>query len=121
MIGCGYLGAVHAACMADLGHEVVGVDVDAGRVAALAAGQAPFHEPGFPELLGRALSSGRLTFTTRLEQAARARVYFLCVGTPQLAGSDAADLTFVDEAVSAVADLVAESGPPVVEIGRAHV
>ena len=55
VIGCGYLGAVHAACMADLGHHVVGVDVDPGKIAALAEGRAPFHEPGFPELLARAL------------------------------------------------------------------
>lgn len=88
------------------------------RIAALAAGLAPSHEPGFTELPGRALSSGRLTLTTRLDRAARPGVYFLCVCTPQLAGSDAGDMTFVDEAVGAVADLVAGSGPPVVVVGK---
>jgi len=64
VIGCGYLGAVHAACMADFGHDVVGVDVDAARVKDLAAARAPFFEPGLPELLERATASGRLRFTT---------------------------------------------------------
>jgi UDPglucose 6-dehydrogenase len=53
VIGTGYLGAVHAACMADLGHDVLGVDVDAVKIAALAEGRAPFYEPGLPEVLGR--------------------------------------------------------------------
>ena len=82
VIGCGYLGAVHAACMADLGHEVVGIDVDADKIAGLAAGEPPFHEPGFDDLLRRALSSGRLVFTTAMAEAARAQVHFICVGTP---------------------------------------
>ncbi|TAK68690.1 MAG: UDP-glucose 6-dehydrogenase, partial [Actinomycetota bacterium] len=57
VIGTGYLGAVHAACLADLGFEVVGVDVDAVKVAALGEGKAPFFEPGLDEVLGRALGS----------------------------------------------------------------
>jgi len=100
VIGCGYLGAVHAACMADLGHDVVGIDVDAGKIATLSAGEAPFFEPGLPEALRRALDSGRLRFTTDLAEAAGAQVHFVAVGTPQTAGSDAADLTYVDAAVS---------------------
>ena len=64
VFGCGYLGAVHAACMASLGHDVVGVDVLEAQVAALAAGEPPFHEPGFPEVLRSSLDTGRLTFTT---------------------------------------------------------
>ncbi|MBO1739009.1 UDP-glucose 6-dehydrogenase, partial [Leifsonia sp. TF02-11] len=64
VIGVGYLGAVHAAAMADLGHTVVGVDVDGVKVAALSAGRAPFFEPGLSEVLGSALASGRLSFTT---------------------------------------------------------
>ena len=63
VIGTGYLGATHAACMADLGHEVIGFDVDPEKVASLAAGTVPFHEPGLDQVLQRALSSGRLTFT----------------------------------------------------------
>lgn len=107
--------------MADLGHEVIGVDVDPERVSALASGQPPFHEPGFPELLGRALSSGRLTFTKDIDEAARAYVFFLCVGTPQRPDSDAADLSYVDDAVRAVTALVAGSTRPVVVVGKSTV
>ena len=70
VFGCGYLGAVHAACMATLGHEVVGVDVLPQQVDALMRGDAPFHEPGFPELLRSALDTGRLSFTTEPTDAA---------------------------------------------------
>jgi len=102
VVGCGYLGAVHAACMATLGHDVVGVDVDAGRVADLAAGRAPFYEPGLPELLAEAVAGGHLTFTTDVAAAAGADAHFLCVGTPQRADSYAADLTYVDAAFGAL-------------------
>ena len=122
VIGCGYLGAVHAACMADLGHEVVGVDVDADKIAGLAAGEPPFHEPGFDELLRRALSSGRLAFTTAMTEAARAQVHFICVGTPQQDGHYAADLQYVDAAVDALLPLLArhDDGPTVV-VGKSTV
>lgn len=100
VVGTGYLGAVHAACMADLGFEVVGVDVDAKKVATLQSGQAPFYEPGLSEVLTSALASGRLTFTTDLAFAAtQADVHFICVGTPQSAHSNAADVTFVNAAI----------------------
>jgi UDPglucose 6-dehydrogenase len=88
--------------MADLGHEVVGIDVDAAKIARLAAGDAPFFEPGLPELLGSALGTGRLRFTTNLEAARGSSVHFVAVGTPQQAGSYAADLTFVDGAFNAL-------------------
>ncbi|GAA0237518.1 UDP-glucose/GDP-mannose dehydrogenase family protein [Cryptosporangium japonicum] len=100
VIGTGYLGAVHAACMAEIGHEVLGVDVDEAKIAALAEGQAPFYEPGFPEVLTRNLENGRLRFSTSLADAAAfGDVHFICVGTPQLPGSDAADLRHVDAVV----------------------
>jgi UDPglucose 6-dehydrogenase len=99
VIGCGYLGAVHAAAMAELGHDVVGVDVDEKRIARLAAGEAPFHEPGFPEILASALAGGRLRFTTDIAQVRGAAVHFVAVGTPQRKGEHAADLTYVDSAV----------------------
>lgn len=102
VIGCGYLGAVHAACMADLGHDVVGVDVSAAQVEALSRGRAPFHEPGFDEVLGRALASGRLRFTTDIAEARDAQVHFIGVGTPQREGSYAADLRYVDAAIEAL-------------------
>jgi UDPglucose 6-dehydrogenase len=69
VIGCGYLGAVHAASMAELGHDVVGIDIDAAKVAMLSAGEAPFFEPGLPEILKSALASGRLRFSTDMAHA----------------------------------------------------
>jgi UDPglucose 6-dehydrogenase len=102
VIGCGYLGAVHAACIAKLGHEVVGIDVDEAKIAALAAGRAPFFEPGLPELLAEASATGRLRFETDVAAIAGSDVHFICVGTPQREGEYAADLRFVDAAISAV-------------------
>ena len=102
VIGCGYLGAVHAACMAELGHTVVGVDTDAEKVATLMSGRAPFFEPGLDELLGRMVESGRLRFTTDFAETAAATVHFLAVGTPQLAVSQGADTRYVDAAINAL-------------------
>ena len=99
VIGCGYLGTVHAAAMVELGHEVVGIDVDARRVESLSRGEAPFYEPGLPEILTSAIATGRLSFSTDIAAVAGSRVHFLAVGTPQRAGSNAADLRFVDAAV----------------------
>ncbi|WP_251150057.1 UDP-glucose/GDP-mannose dehydrogenase family protein [Cellulosimicrobium sp. Marseille-Q4280] len=118
VIGCGYLGAVHAACMATLGHDVVGVDVDAAKVAALASGRAPFYEPGLPELLAEAGATGRLRFTTDVAEAADAAVHFVCVGTPQRADSYAADLTYVDAAFRALLPHVA---PEALVVGKSTV
>lgn len=106
VIGCGYLGAVHAASMAKLGHTVVGVDVDEAKVAVLASGTAPFYEPGLPELLAEVRGTGRLTFSTDLAAAAGATVHFLCVGTPQRHGEARADLSYVDQAFTALLDRV---------------
>jgi len=123
VIGCGYLGAVHAACMAELGHDVVGVDVDPLKVAELSAGRAPFFEPGLPEVLARATASGRLRFTTDMAEAAGAQVHFVAVGTPQTAGSHAADMTYVDAAVTALLPHLAEGdlvvGKSTVPVGTA--
>ncbi|WP_374007917.1 UDP-glucose/GDP-mannose dehydrogenase family protein [Leifsonia sp. LS-T14] len=98
VIGCGYLGAVHAAAMAHLGHDVVGIDVDEAKIASLSAGRAPFFEPGLPEVLRSAGESGRLRFTTDFAAAEDAEVHFVAVGTPQMADGDAADMRFVDAA-----------------------
>ncbi|GHB28984.1 UDP-glucose 6-dehydrogenase [Streptomyces umbrinus] len=103
VIGCGYLGAVHAAAMAECGHDVLGVDIDPDKIAALNAGQAPFHEPFLDALLEQHTASGRLRFTTSYQEAAEfGEIHFLCVGTPQRADSDAADTTYLDAAVSAL-------------------
>jgi len=123
VIGCGYLGAVHAASMAELGHEVIGIDVDRPKVEALQQARAPFYEPGFEELLGRSLESGRLRFSTDMADAHDAVVHFVCVGTPQKRGEYAADLRFVEAAVDSLVavlkpgDLVA--GKSTVPVGTA--
>ncbi|WP_298745192.1 UDP-glucose/GDP-mannose dehydrogenase family protein [uncultured Microbacterium sp.] len=98
VIGCGYLGAVHAAAMASIGHEVVGIDVDERKIEALSRGEAPFFEPGLPEILSEGIASGRLTFTTAMAAARGAKVHFVGVGTPQRADGHAADLTYVNAA-----------------------
>ncbi|MEV6282930.1 UDP-glucose/GDP-mannose dehydrogenase family protein [Kribbella sp. NPDC051770] len=104
VLGTGYLGATHAICMAVLGYEVLGVDTDAAKIAALTDGRVPFYEPGLPEMLRKALDSGRLRFSTDIaEAAAFGDVHFVCVGTPQAADSPAADLRYVDQVVSSLA------------------
>lgn len=123
VIGCGYLGAVHAAAMASVGHDVIGVDVDPAKVAALSEGRAPFFEPGLPELLLEGVRAGNLRFTTDITEAQGAEVHFVGVGTPQQKGSYAADLTYVDAAIEAlvphlsVGDIVA--GKSTVPVGTA--
>ena len=103
VIGTGYLGATHAVCMAELGFEVLGLDVLPEKVEALSAGRVPFFEPGLPELLVKNLETGRLRFTTSFEEAgAFGDVHFLCVGTPQKKGEYAADMTYVDAAFTAL-------------------
>lgn len=105
VLGTGYLGAVHAACMAAVGHDVVGFDVDQSKIDLLSQGRSPFWEPEFETVLRDALESGRLSFTTTVAEAVEdADVQFVCVGTPQLPGSDAADLRYVDAAVQSILD-----------------
>ena len=105
VIGTGYLGATHAACMSSLGFEVIGVDVDAAKIELLTAGKVPFYEPGLEDLLQKEIASGRLTFTTDFNAIADVDVHFICVGTPQKADSLAADLKYVDAALDAVAPI----------------
>jgi len=102
-IGTGYLGATYAICFAELGYEVMGVDINAERLARLSAGQVPFHEPGLDELLRRNLAAGRLRFSADFADAAGfGDVHFICVQTPQRADGLGADLSFVDNAVTAL-------------------
>jgi len=119
VIGVGYLGTTHAVGMAELGHEVVALDVDADKVAQLSAGVVPFFEPGLPEVLTRALASGRLRFTTSYaDVAANADIHFVCVGTPQLSGSNAADMRYVEAAMQSLA---AELNTPCLVVGKSTV
>ncbi|WIB59110.1 UDP-glucose/GDP-mannose dehydrogenase family protein [Curtobacterium sp. MCLR17_007] len=122
VIGCGYLGAVHAASMAKLGHDVVAVDVDPVKIERLAAGDAPFFEPGLPEILAEAIASGRIRFTTDMAEVAGARVHFVAVGTPQ-GPTGAADLTYVDAAVAGLVPYLSDGefvvGKSTVPVGTA--
>ncbi len=125
VFGTGYLGLTHAACMASLGFGVLGVDVDAAKVAALAAGTVPVYEPGLADLVTSGLSSGRLRFTTSYtEAAAFSDVHFICTGTPSLPGSEGADLRQVHGCVRALAPLVRKSalivGKSTVPVGTAR-
>ena len=125
VIGTGYLGAVHAACMADLGHDVLGVDADARKVELLNKGQAPFFEPGVDDVLARSIDAGRLRFTTDTAEAAEfGDVHFVCVGTPQRPGSGAADLSHVDAVVDELAPHLTRAalvvGKSTVPVGTAH-
>ncbi len=118
VFGCGYLGAVHSVCMSELGHDVVGVDVVEAQVAMLADGRAPFFEPGLEDMLQKTDRPGSLAFTTDASAVAGADVHFICVGTPQRHGENAADLTYVD---SAVTDLIPHLRPGDVVVGKSTV
>ncbi|WP_137146630.1 UDP-glucose/GDP-mannose dehydrogenase family protein [Mycolicibacterium sp. CR10] len=113
VFGTGYLGATHAACMAELGHEVLGVDVDVGKLAKLEAGEAPFYEPNLKGMLKRNVDAGHLRFTTSYEEAAEfADTHFIAVATPQKQGEFAADLRCVDAVIETLAPLL--TGPAVI-------
>ena len=103
VIGCGYLGATHAACMSSLGFNVIGVDTDPNKVAMLQKGELPFYEPGLDTLLAAEMKTGRLSFTTDFSAIKDADVHFVCVGTPQSKDGLAADLTYVRSAVAEIA------------------
>src|SRR3954465_13934645 len=106
VLGTGYLGATHAACMAELGHEVLGVDIDPAKLAKLAAGEVPFYEPGLAEYLRRAKSNGALRFFSPSKKAAAvADVFFVAVATPQKKGEYGADLAHVDAVIATLAPL----------------
>ncbi|MHB8492817.1 MAG: nucleotide sugar dehydrogenase, partial [Solirubrobacteraceae bacterium] len=125
VIGTGYLGAVHAASLASLGYEVLGMDVDAEKIAALAAGRPPFFEPGFDELLSEQVASGRLRFTDSYAEVAAFggeergdTVHFVCVNTPQRKGEYAADTAYIDSVIDKLAPLL---DVPTLIIGKSTV
>ena len=124
VIGCGYLGATHAACMSSLGFQVVGIDTDQSKVDLLSKGELPFYEPGLDSLLASEIKTGRLTFTADFSAAADADVHFICVGTPQSKEGLAADLTFVKSAIAAIAPFLKDGalvvGKSTVPVGTAQ-
>lgn len=106
VVGTGYLGATHAACMASMGFKVIGVDVDAAKIDSLSQGKVPFYEPDLEELLATQIKSGRLKFSKDFTEIADCDVHFICVGTPQVKDGIAADLTYVNSAVETIAPIV---------------
>ncbi|MFD4181079.1 UDP-glucose dehydrogenase family protein [Rhodococcus sp. NPDC058514] len=119
VFGTGYLGATHAACMAELGHEVLGVDIDPGKVAKLSGGEVPFYEPGLAQVLKRNIDAGRLHFTTSYPDAAAfADLHFLGVGTPQKRGEYGADLRHVHSVIDTLSPLLDR---PAVIVGKSTV
>jgi UDPglucose 6-dehydrogenase len=102
VIGTGYLGATHAAALAELGHDVIGIDSDAEKARALNTGEPPFYEPQLPDMLKRHITAGRLRFTTDYAESAAAEVHFLCVGTPKSPSADTADLAQVNTALDSL-------------------
>ena len=120
VLGTGYLGITHAACMASLGFKVLGVDTDAGKVEQLNAGKLPIYEPGLTELLRGGLDSGRLAFTTSYPRvAAFGDVHFICAGTPPQPGSNHADLSQVYECITSLAPLLDDR--PCLVVGKSTV
>ncbi|WP_026058577.1 UDP-glucose dehydrogenase family protein [Streptomyces sp. SS] len=130
VIGTGYLGATHAAAMAELGFEVLGLDVVPEKIELLASGRVPMYEPGLEELLAKHVagiegSSGRLRFTTSWEEVgAFGDVHFVCVNTPQKHGEYACDMSYVDAAFTSLAGVVREGalvvGKSTVPVGSAE-
>ncbi|MEY3029096.1 MAG: hypothetical protein RL198_493 [Actinomycetota bacterium] len=119
VIGLGYLGATHAVAMAKLGHEVVGVESNPERLAALKSGKVPFFEPGLDAALSEAIASGRLQFQPEMSESLRdCSAHFICVGTPQAASSNSADLTYIYASGAALALVMSESS---VVIGKSTV
>lgn len=118
VIGTGYLGAVHAVGMAELGYTVVGIDVDPAKVAALQEGRAPFYEPDLDPMIRKHVDAGQLRFSTDMADAADADVHFVCVGTPQRHDGLAADLTHLDAAMDSLASVLRR---PCLVVGKATV
>jgi len=110
VIGTGYLGATHAACMASLGFEVIGFDTEVSKIELLSQGKVPFYEPDLEELLAEQIKTGRLRFTKDINDLADVDVHFICVGTPQVKGGNAADLTYVNSALESIAKIVKPGG-----------
>ena len=104
VIGLGYLGATHAVAMAELGHDVIGIEANPQKLADLQNGIVPFYEPGLDEALKNVIAKGNIKFKADHDEESRqADLHFLCVGTPQLPGSYAANTEYLHSAVKALA------------------
>ncbi len=125
VIGLGYLGATHAVAMAQLGHEVIGIEPDAEKIDALAKGLLTFHEPGLDKALKEVIEQKRIVFKPAHDsESLTAQLHFLCVGTPQVSGSNAADTSYLFSAIEALASFLDKSaavvGKSTVPVGTAH-
>ena len=108
MIGTGYVGLVSGACFADFGHQVICVDKDANKIAALKRGEMPIYEPGLEDLVASNVRAGRLSFSTDLKEPVKtAQAVFIAVGTPSRRGDGHADLTYVYDAAREIAAALA--------------
>jgi UDPglucose 6-dehydrogenase len=96
--------------MASLGFEVIGFDTEVSKIELLSQGKVPFYEPDLEELLAEQIKSGRLRFTKDINDLADVDVHFICVGTPQVKGGNAADLTYVNSALESIAKIVKPGG-----------
>jgi UDPglucose 6-dehydrogenase len=125
VIGLGYLGATHAVAMAELGHQVIGIEANPDRLADLQNGIIPFFEPGLDDALNKVIAAGNITFKPDHDpESLEADLHFLCVGTPQLSGSYAANTQFLKDAVKALAPYLREdavvAGKSTVPVGTAE-
>jgi UDPglucose 6-dehydrogenase len=112
VVGTGYVGLVAAACFAENGNSVIGVDIDEAKIKALLSGRIPIYEPGLAEIVVQNVAEGRLRFTTDIASAVQAsEVIFIAVGTPQ-DDDGSADLRFVIKVAEQIAD--AMNGPKIV-------
>ena len=118
VVGLGYLGATHAVAMAELGHDVVGIDLDSTKVGSMNAGKVSFHEPGLEVALREALSRKLVRFQKTFEMTEPAQVIFICVGTPQTGSDGSADTSFVMSAGESVARVIS---PETVVVGKSTV
>ena len=124
VVGLGYLGVTHAVAMAKLGHEVIGIEPDLNKLNRLRSGRVPFFEPGLQEALIEVTEGGRLSFQkAHDERSASSGLHFICVGTPQLSGSHAADTSYVFSAARELAAVISQdaivAGKSTVPVGTA--
>jgi len=125
VIGLGYLGTTHAVAMAKLGHNVIGIEPDESRIQQLAAGELPFFEPGLGEALKQVVAAGNIRFQTQHDEvSAESDIHFICVGTPQAAGQQSADTSYVFAAANQLAAVLRPSslvvGKSTVPVGSAR-